>query len=124
MSVLEMYEEFRIKFPELTAKSDLEHCRIWGEVDPEFAYSWFGSLANTLNSQMSLNIDVQTYKNQFEFFRNKYVTGDSEVKNCIDVSFVENLFWQVMPEKALPYWQALPHPLKELYLNFHGKPPV
>ncbi|ASF47980.1 DUF7674 family protein [Methylovulum psychrotolerans] len=123
MPVLEMYEEFRVEFPELTAKSDIEHCKYWGEVDPEFAYSWFGSLANTLNKEMSRGIDVKTYKNQFEFFHSKYITGDSEVKNCIDVSFIENLFWQVVPEKALPYWQALPLPLKELYLDFYGHSP-
>ncbi len=124
MSVLKMYEEFREKFPELTAKTDIDICKNLDEVDPEFAYIWFESLADTLNTEMSQGVDVETYKNQFEFFRSNYVMGDGEVKDCIDVSFVENLFWKVLPEKALPYWQALPAPLKELYLYFHGKPPA
>ena len=40
MTLLEFYNETRQKFPEVTEKADKEHIRLWGEVDPKFAYSW------------------------------------------------------------------------------------
>jgi hypothetical protein len=48
----------------------------------------------------------------------------AEVRNCIDVSFVENLFWQVPANRAEGYWQQLPGPLKQLYLQFHRRAPI
>ena len=123
MSVLEIYNEFRAKFPGVTKKADEEHIRIWGEIDLKFAYSWFESLAKALNAQMIEGAPVATYKPAFEFIRSKYINGDGAIKNCIDVAFVENLFWQVPPEKAEPYWNALPDILKELYTEFHKSKP-
>ena len=46
MSVLDLYNECRGKFPEIAEIADVEHIRIWGEVDPEFAHLWFESLAS------------------------------------------------------------------------------
>jgi len=123
-TILEMYYKFREDFPELTEKTDREHTRLWGEVDPEFCYSWFGSLANTLNHEMSKEVEAIKYKNVFEFIRHEFHSGSDEIKNCIDVSFTENLFWQIKPEHALSYWQIFPEVLKELYVNFHGHSPV
>jgi hypothetical protein len=55
--------------------------------------------------------------------RDRFMTGCGEVRNCIDVSFVENLFWQVTPDRSGPYWARMPDLLKRLYLGFHSKPP-
>ncbi|WP_434339506.1 DUF7674 family protein [Motilimonas cestriensis] len=124
MTVLDLYNDFRAEFPDITEKADLEHIRLWDEIDPEFAYSWFGSLANALNYEMTVSASVKEYKALFEFFRSSYMKSDNDVKDCIDVSFVENLFWNVPPEKAVPFWEVLPDVLKQLYIGFHGRKPA
>ncbi len=124
MPVPALYNETRERFPELTAKADREHIKYWGELDPEFAYSWFESLATALNAEMSRKVPARNYAGIFRHISSAYGNGDSEVQNCIDVAFTENLFWQVKGEKAGPYWELLPSNLKELYVGFHGKIPL
>lgn len=124
MTLLEMYDEFRTQFPEITKVADDIHIQAWGSLDPEYSFSWFESLSNALNQEMNSGVDASRYAGLFEYFRKQYLLGDDEVKKCIDASFTENLFWQVKPEKAKSYWQLLPDILKTLYVNFHGRPPI
>ena len=124
MSVLDFYNATREKFPEITKKADIKHIEMWDEVDPEFAYSWFESLANALNSEMVSGTDAIKYKALFAYIGANFSEGDNEVKNCIDVSFTENLFWKIPAANAKPYWETLPLNLRELYINFHGKEPL
>ena len=119
-----MYNEFRAKFPETTEKVDKEFIRLWFELDPKLSYSWFESLANALNNEMNKSVPVSQYTAIYEFIRSNYLNGDKEVKNCIDVAFTENLFWQIKPEKAKPYWDSFPDVLKDLYIDFHNKKPA
>jgi hypothetical protein len=41
MSVLDFYNEVRKASPAITEKADIEHIRIWGEIDPDSAFCWF-----------------------------------------------------------------------------------
>ena len=123
-AVLDLYNSVRSNFPDIAAKADREHIRYWGELDPEFAYSWFQSLANALNVEMRKGTSYENYSKLFTFISNSLVNCTKEIYICIDVSFTENLFWQVPGEKAAPYWQALPEPIKELYLGFHRRAPL
>ena len=124
MPVLEFYYETRKKFPVITEKADREHIRNWGDLDPEFAYSWFESLASVLNKEMRREVSPDKYSGVFKYMSTSFNNGDKEVRNCIDAAFTENLFWQVAADKAEPYWKLLPDNLKELYVNFHHKKPV
>jgi hypothetical protein len=124
MTILNMYNDFRNQFPDITKKADLEHIRLWDEIDPEFAYSWFGSLANALNYEMTASAPVKEYKALFEFFLSRYIKNENDVRDCIDVSFVENLFWNVPAEKVVPFWALFPDILKQLYIGFHGRKPA
>ena len=119
-----MYNDFRKRFPEETAKSDVEHIRYWGEIDPEYAYSWFESLAKAMNQDMENSIPSTEYKEILEFLRKRFVSGDEEEKKCLDVSFVENLFWRVSVGNAKPYWNSLPEIFKKLYKDFHRREPI
>lgn len=69
MSVLNMYNDFRVKFPEITKKADEEHIKCWDEINPDFAYSWFESLANAINQEMNKGVDAQEYKKVFELLK-------------------------------------------------------
>ncbi len=122
-STVDFYWLTRARFPDAAAKADRECMKMWNEAGPELAYSWFHGLANTLNREMNKGADPVHYRELLEFINSVLRDCDKEVRNCIDVSFVENLFWQVPAERAESYWQSLPGPIKQLYLEFHSRPP-
>jgi hypothetical protein len=123
-SVVDLYNAVRDRYPEITETADRIHVNMWGELDPEFAYSWFESLANALNSDMHKGINASNHMKLFSFLNQTLQGSGPEIKNCIDVAFVENLFWQVPSDKSEPYWAKLPASLKELYIGFHGRAPL
>ncbi|NVJ61508.1 MAG: hypothetical protein HWE27_14015 [Gammaproteobacteria bacterium] len=73
---------------------------------------------------MSNGTPAEDYIDLFKYIELAYKTGNEELKKCIGVTFIENLFWQVDPEKASPYWKITPEALKKLYLDFFGLPPL
>lgn len=79
---------------------------------------------STLNAQMGIPEQCAEFPSLFKYFDMKFRTGGKEIKNCIDVSFVENLFWQVSPRNAAPVWTILPKNLQQLYIDFHGRAPA
>ena len=119
MSVLKLYNTTRKRYPDITEKADKEHIRIWDEVDPEFAYSWFESLANAINKEMVEGVEAEIYIDLFNYLDFQFQAGDERTRNCIDVAFTENLFWDVPVKKQEPFWIILPATLKELYIKFH-----
>lgn len=124
MSVLEMYHDFRRRFPEMAQAADKRHVKIWDSIDDETAYSWFESLAGAINDQISAAEKHTDLLSVFSFFDAQLQGSEMEVKNCIDVSFVENLFWEVQPSSAAYAWDAMPDSMQQLYLKFHGKLPT
>lgn len=121
-SILQFYRTTRERFPTIVARTDKEHLKNW-ELDDEYAYTWFQSLAHTLNAEMRKQAGLDIAGMIFDYMREQFAIGSAEVRDCIDVSFVENLFWQVSPEKARLYWLRMPDLLKDLYVGFHGSPP-
>ncbi|WP_027469698.1 DUF7674 family protein [Deefgea rivuli] len=124
MDLLSMHVEFKAQYPDISKTAGKLHLELWDEITSETVFIWFESLANALNREMLDEIDAKKYKALFEFFREHYFSGDNQVKSCIDVSFVENLFWNVPASKAKNYWIIFPEVLKELYVNFHGREPI
>lgn len=115
----------KASYPEISARADAEYDKRWNTfVKMEFSsYSWFESLAEALNKEMNKKISPIAYKNLFEEIGRGFSVGDDEVKKAIDVSFVENLFWQVPERESEVYWAVLPESLKSLYLGFHHRLP-
>jgi hypothetical protein len=120
--IVQFYCETRNRFPNILAETDKVHLQTW-DMDDEWAYMWFHSLADMLNANMRKKARLEDAGSIFDYMRDRFMIGFGEVRNCIDVSFVENLFWQVSPDRASPYWARMPDLLKELYLGFHSKPP-
>jgi len=123
MDVVKMYEEFRNQYPELTKAADAIHVKTWGSVDHETVFCWFESLAEAVNDQMGVPEQHAELTSVFKYIEMKFVDGSNEVKNCIDVSFVENLFWRVSPRNTGLVWTVLPTHLQRLYIAFHGRQP-
>lgn len=124
-SVEQLYCEFRDSFPDISAKADRNYAKYWSEKPSiKGAYSWLQSLANALNAEMAREVSYSVHEPLFVFINKVLANCSEEVFKCIDVSFVENLFWQVSKTKAEPYWNPMPSRLKELYVGFHGTPPL
>ena len=114
----------REKYPYITKKADELYRTKWYLMGDEFlSFAWFEELANALNSEMINKVDCGEHIEMLKQIETKYKSADNKLKEAIDVSFVENLFWKVPEKSSRPYWQALPKKLRELYLNFHTSAP-
>lgn len=115
----------KASYPEISARADVEYDKTWNTfIKMEFSsYSWFESLAVALNKEMTKKIDPIKYKGLFAEIGREFSVAEHEVRNAIDVSFVENLFWQVSEKDSENYWEVLPENLKALYLDFHRRLP-
>ena len=125
-STLDFYLQTRTLFPDLTERADREHVKYWGESPDAIAdsYIWFNAVASALNNAMCQGAYVQESRAFFVYVITVLAQCGEPVRTCIDVSLVENLFWQVSPTKAGPYWAVLPSQLQNLYLGFHRDAPV
>ncbi|WP_392344300.1 hypothetical protein [Pseudoalteromonas prydzensis] len=122
---LAFYDEFRAQFPVISNKADRAYFQRWNEkLEPLFIYSWFESVAQVINNEMNAQTNATVLMTLFEYLNNQYEVADKLIKHYIDVAIIENLFWQVAPKHAKPYWQVLPATLKTLYSDFHGREPI
>jgi hypothetical protein len=119
-----LYLDVHARFAGLASRADQLHAEDDGwEPDPEDPYLWFERLSNAIN-QVMVRGEVRTDIQQlFAFISNAFLSGDEELYKCIDVAFVENLFWQVPVAQCDKYWSVLPDPLQKLYIGFFGRLP-
>jgi hypothetical protein len=120
MTLVELYLEIRSRFPELASKADEQHKRLWGPPKEEDPYMWFESLAKAINTEMETDVEVAKFTALLRLLDSSLEAGTEELRSCIDVGFMENLFWQVASKKAEPYWAATPDRLKKFYIAFFG----
>jgi hypothetical protein len=123
-TVVDLYSTIRRRYPELAANADKEHVRLWGEINEELAFVWFESLAAAVNSGMGWGTPHAEHRALFMDMGAAFRTGSNEVRRCIDVSFVENLFWEVPADKVQVHWRSLPSELQDLYVSFHKRTPL
>ena len=123
MDLEDMYENFRHQYPALAAVADARHSEAFGTFEDGTIFLWFESLAHALNAEMRSSKEDIKLNAVFGYFDVAFRTGNQEVRNCIDVSLVENLFWGVSPKLAVPAWASLPRSLKQLFTDFHGRSP-
>ena len=123
-TVLELYHQVREKFPLICAAADRLHERRWGDtLDVGVEYAWFEALADALNEEMRREVPYAVHAPLFQLVANAFRQGPEPVQQCIDVSLVENLFWQVPSANCAPYWSQFPPTLRHLYLEFHHRDP-
>jgi hypothetical protein len=123
-SLSSLFTSVRERFPDLAAIADEEHARLGFEVESGSCFLWFESLAKALNLEMSRNVPAEVHEPLFSLIASALATGNGEVKQCIDASFVENLFWQVPSATQIrAYWSQMPSSLQAFYVAFHGHEP-
>lgn len=123
-SVRDLYLKVQEQFPRISQLADSFHEKRWGDtLDVDFEYAWFEALADALGSEMQRRTPYATHAPLFEFLAGAFSVGSESVQQCIDVSFVENLFWQVPSSPGAPYWTQSPVELQQLYMAFHHREP-
>ena len=122
-TVKDLYQTVRLTFPDISQRADELHVNQWGTLDVDLSYSWFESLANALNQEMSKERPYENHKALFDFMDQALSNASVEIYQCIDVAFVENLFWQVPSKKCASYWNSIPQALRRLYIDFHHREP-
>ncbi|WP_420475332.1 DUF7674 family protein [Noviherbaspirillum sp. ST9] len=123
-TVKELFDATRTQFPELAEKTDNLHKQRYVDDELELNFLWFECLADVLNAEMTAHIPYENYANFFNFISDQLTESGREIYECIDVALVENLFFDVNAKHAKLYWDKLSKPIKELYLGFHGQPPL
>ncbi|MCG7977581.1 MAG: hypothetical protein N0E58_05515 [Candidatus Thiodiazotropha endolucinida] len=122
----EFCQKIKRDFPAISARADKQYTRLWGDfTDTEYySYSWFEALANAINEEMRKETEPSQFADLLQIISTAYEAEEEEIRQAIDVAFVENLFWQVPETKSKSYWEALPENLRELYEGFHHRTPL
>ncbi|MCG3266206.1 hypothetical protein [Yoonia sp. I 8.24] len=124
MTVRRLQESFCENFAEIAEATDALHAESWSQEGAPLLHLWFEDLARLLNSRMGASDFDAKICDVFEFIDGHWGTGSAEVRACIDSSLVENLFWQVPARRAESAWRIMPPRLQNLYIDFHGQPPI
>lgn len=101
-----------------------ESLRVDGILDENvhgLGFQWVETFADVTNADIRRR-DEKKLGNQFEFFSKAYDRGSAIVKNCIDVSYVENLMWDLGPKDKKWAWPLIPSNLQALYIQMWGIP--
>jgi len=120
----ELHSAIRDRFPSAATMADDDYARRFGADGGVLMSLWFESLATAINREMRRDAPAASYRPLFGFFAATLGGCSPEVRACIDASFVENLFHDVAPGKAAPFWAVLPGPLRNLYTGFFGRTPL
>ena len=107
MSLQGLEAEVHASFPLISQAADRRHEKHWGDLLPDDAYMGFESLANALNDERRGGMPAAVHRPLLGHLEDALGRSD-EVDRCIDVAFVEKLFWQVGGERAAPYWESMP----------------
>jgi hypothetical protein len=107
----------RSYFPDASEKTDESMIRMGFEHEDEaYYYTWVEAFANETNSLMRERRQTEVEKHLI-FFVRQFDMGSDSVKSCIDVSYVENLMWDLDIEDKKWAWLLFPENLKLLYID-------
>lgn len=87
----------------------------------ELNYLWVEAFADVTNNIIR-NRDKRELDAHFHFFSEQLEHGSQSVKNCIDVSYVENLMWSLEARDKKWAWPQIPKNLQALYIAIWGEP--
>ena len=124
MDFQQFFENFRTLFPSLAQAVDAHHeDGVYGgfsDAGLRASPVWFESLADVLNKRMGNPEYRDEALDVLSFMDSSFRRGQADVKECIDVCFVENLFHDVPRQVARSVWPFLPKSLQQLYKDVFG----
>ena len=111
----------RQMLPNAAAKTDQIMIGRGFELEEEAHYLWIEALADVSNSLIREKNENE-FKKHMDYFSVQYDQGSESVKNCIDVSYVENLMWDLKAEDKKWALPLIPDNLMKLYDAMGGQP--
>lgn len=112
-------EDLRRELPRSSEQADkLMHQRGFDKNDS--CHLWIEAFADVTNILIAARNSEEATKH-FSFFSQQYQKGSDEVKNCIDVGYVENLFFDLPDDDRKWAWKLLPDDLKSIYADMWGE---
>jgi hypothetical protein len=111
----------RRALPDAAAETDdIMHKRDF-DSEADAGSLWVEALADVTNMCIRRR-DQDEVRKQLDFFSKQLDQGTDTVKNYIDVSYVENLMWDLAPKDKKWVWPLILENLKKLYVTMWGKP--
>ena len=111
----------RNALPNAAEKTDAIMHECGFESDEEAEYLWVEAFADVTNMYVHQR-NQHEVEEQLRFFSEQFDRGTDTVKNCIDVSYVENLMWNLKAEDKKWVWHQIPENLQRLYIAMWGIP--
>ena len=117
--IQKFFERIRDALPEVASKTD-EIMRERGfNSDDETEYLWLEALADITNMYIQRR-NQDKLRKALHFFSKEFDSGTNTIKNCIDVSYMENLMWDLNSADKKWVWPQIPENLKKLYVAMWG----
>jgi hypothetical protein len=114
-------ETIRKALPDAAEKTD-EIMRGRGfDSDENAVHLWVETLADVTNMYIRRR-DQDEVRKELSFLSKQFERGTDAIRSCIEVSYVENLMWNLAPEDKKWAWPQIPENLKELYAAMWGEP--
>ena len=111
----------RRALPDAAAETDDIMRKRGFDSEADAGYLWVEAFADVTNMCIRRR-DQDEVRKQLDFFSKQLDQGTDTVKNYIDVSYVENLMWDLAPKDKKWVWPLIPENLKKLYVTMWGKP--
>lgn len=126
MKNIDCYEEkkltalLRNDFPDACRKTDEMMNKLGFEDEDDAYFIWLETFADITNEliHQRLQTEVEAHLN---FFSRQFEIGSESIKNYIDVSYTENLMWNLDTEDKKWAWRLFPENIKNLYINMWGE---
>ena len=119
--VANLVEAIRKALPEAAKWTDGKMMALGFALNDNLYHLWIEALADVTNDAIRERRE-DILKEQTSFMAQQYQMGSEEVKKCIDVSYVENLMWELEARDKAWAWPLFPDDVRKLYVAMWGEP--
>lgn len=111
----------RLALPDAAVRTDEIMCEHGLDSHENAEYLWVEALADVTNRQIRQR-NQKKVTTQLLFLSEQFEHGTDTVKNCIEVSYVENLMWNLNSEDKKWAWPQIPENFQRLYIAMWDQP--
>jgi hypothetical protein len=119
--ISEFVQLIRSQFPLASTRTDQLMAERGFEIEDDLLYLWIEALADVTNEFIRQRSESEI-RRLFAFFSFRFDTENEKIKNCIEVSYVENLMFNAGTADAKWTWPYFPENLKRLYVAMWRSP--
>lgn len=116
-----LVQHIRSQLPAASISTDELMLERGYEIDDNLFNLWIEALADVTNTFIKQKNEQEVIKH-LAFFSSQLEKTSKKVKECIEVSYVENLMWNSVGEHKKWAWSLFPENLKRLYAAMWGNP--